>query len=228
MADLQENILEGESPLPEDEEPQWEDDVDEDDYYDEGQDDDDEDLPRKKTVATQTRKRGRNSNTDGCPHCAELEQENEDLRKQLKILKSSASKGGGDNSGFPLQPKSTAAEDAALLHKVALKGINNQLKWKPTAKEGRAKWSWSGVSSFPGLLAALNLPSTTKLFKMKKMDSGTFSSNMGGIQARIRYGYLCITSPDVTIRFDSTTGEVTFSGSYGLPGSRKEKVHKSW
>ena len=58
-----------------------------------------------------------------------------------------------------------------------------------------------------------------KPFKMKKVPAERFEECMGGIEASIRFGSLNITSENVSVRFDPSTGEVTFSGKYGLPGS---------
>ena len=184
--------------------------------------DDDYESPKKRVSRAPpppSKKRERSvEGVDGCEGCERLEDEVIALRAELQKLKKGRTSAPATNANFPLAPRKSVAEDADLLARLATKGIKSQMKWKPTCKAGSAKWSWSGVSSFPGLLNALEMPAKTKLFKMKKIPSSDFNSAMGeNITASIRYSELVITSEKVNVRFDSVTGEVTFSGSYGLP-----------
>lgn len=62
-----------------------------------------------------------------------------------------------------------------------------RLKWKPTCKEGRAKWSYDGLCSDPEVFASLLHLSMPIKFKTMKMPKDQFEDCLGDLDVPVRY-----------------------------------------
>jgi len=125
-------------------------------------------------------------------------------------LHSSAQGGSAPKAMSPEQLQAAVEK----LRKAANSGITKQMGWKPSCKDGSAKWSYDGVCTDPlvfGTLLGLGGPPT---FKMRKIPVDDFDDLLGGIKASVRYDHLFITGKHVNVRW-SDEGEFKFSGTYG-------------
>ncbi|KAI0032380.1 hypothetical protein K488DRAFT_78520 [Vararia minispora EC-137] len=107
------------------------------------------------------------------------------------------------------------AAETERIRKAAHSGIKAQMKWRPSCKQGGARWVYDGFCPDPdvfGRLLGLDGPPT---FKMKKFSAAEFGNHMGHIVASARYNEMRIKN-DVNIRYNAETGEYKFSGSYGV------------
>ncbi|KAJ8594022.1 hypothetical protein M405DRAFT_930448 [Rhizopogon salebrosus TDB-379] len=107
--------------------------------------------------------------------------------------------------------------DAAIekIRKAAHSGIKKQMTWKPSCKTGTAKWCYDGVcadSVVFGTLLGLGGPPKWKMHKMPIED---FEKRIGNLNASARYSHLYLKGPHVNIRWNESSGEFKFSGSYG-------------
>ncbi len=125
-----------------------------------------------------------------------------------------------------LSPEATKAQ-AEKVAAVALKQIRAQMKWKPSCKQGSAKWGYDGLCApevFKCLLAAHLKPKelaaplkdvVTKRLTVEEFRTA-FNAGWGDLSAPIRYGSLSVTGENVTLRYTCETGELRITGSYGL------------
>ncbi|KAI0065723.1 hypothetical protein BV25DRAFT_1798013, partial [Artomyces pyxidatus] len=115
-------------------------------------------------------------------------------------------------------PKTQEQLEAAAekIRKAAASGIKSQMKWRPSCKDGGARWSYDGICADPAVFGALMGLGGPPTFKMKKFKTDEFQSRIGRIKASARYNDMYIISEDVNVRW-SETGEFKFSGLYGVP-----------
>ncbi|KAL1941658.1 hypothetical protein VTO73DRAFT_7097 [Trametes versicolor] len=125
------------------------------------------------------------------------------------------------NNAKPAAPVAKAVKskdelevEAERIRNAAQNGIIKQMAWKPTCKQGRAKWSYDGFCPDPEVFGVLMGLGGTPKFKVKKFKAEAFEELIGELDRSVRYDVLHITSADVTVRWNET-GEFKFSGSYG-------------
>ncbi|KDR84064.1 hypothetical protein GALMADRAFT_236702 [Galerina marginata CBS 339.88] len=116
------------------------------------------------------------------------------------------------------KPKAKSPQEleaaAEKLANVARSGIRKQMTWKPTCKEGRAKWLYDGVCSDAEVFGKLLGLDGSPTFKTKKMPATEFEELIGDLDVAIRYDTLRLTS-EVNIHWKPSEGTFKFSGSYG-------------
>lgn len=141
------------------------------------------------------------------------------LAQYTRNLEEEIVSGAGAEPSTPAPKTKDQLEGAAQkIEKAARSGIRKQMTWKPTCKEGRAKWSYDGLCSDPEVFAVLlNLREPMKS-KTRKMPKDEFEQCFGDLDVSVRYDTLSITGTDVNIRYDKDSGEFKFSGTYGRSG----------
>jgi len=102
------------------------------------------------------------------------------------------------------------------LRKLAFKGIKSQIKWRPSCKNGTARFAYTGIcdeTTFRGFLE-LNGKDKTKGGKVsiEKFQDDILKNN---ISVSIRYGYLRLNR-DVNVTYNKTSCEIKITGGYGL------------
>ncbi|KAJ7240544.1 hypothetical protein C8J57DRAFT_1478165 [Mycena rebaudengoi] len=115
-------------------------------------------------------------------------------------------------------PKSEQEIEAAAekLRVAAVRGIKKSMPWKPTCKEGRAKWSYDGVCADAVVFGALLKLGEAPKFKTKKFPKEDFLNMMEDrIQVSVRYDYLRISGDSVNVSWKPDEGTFKFSGTYG-------------
>ncbi|KAJ3495696.1 hypothetical protein NLJ89_g10587 [Agrocybe chaxingu] len=137
----------------------------------------------------------------------ELPEDDETIRTMFVRLAQYAR--GLEEEVMAMRPKERSSEDLAAaaekLANAAKSGIKKQMTWRPTAKQGRAKWSYDGVCNDPAVFGAmLNLVLPVALL-MRLSWVPLFHS----------YGTLRATS-DINITWKPEDGTFKFSGTYGL------------
>ncbi|CAE7145800.1 unnamed protein product [Rhizoctonia solani] len=113
----------------------------------------------------------------------------------------------------PKTPEQVSAEAERVINQID-RGISKSMVWKTSCKTGSAKFSFDGVCTDPrvfGKVLGLDGPPT---FKAKKYTKEEFEEMIGEISKDVRYDKLYLTSP-VNVRYNPSTGEFKFSGSYG-------------
>jgi hypothetical protein len=107
------------------------------------------------------------------------------------------------------------------------KGINSQMKWRPSCKHGSARFSYEGLcvpDAFCYLMAAhLSDKETRKLEDtsvrtavQKKLTVEQFEEVFGSCGASCRFSYLCINTPTVLVKFENQEGALKVTGGYGI------------
>lgn len=124
-----------------------------------------------------------------------------------------------------LSPEQLASQ-AAKVCEAAVKQIRAQMKWKPSCKQGSAKWGYDGLvppAVYQRIFAAHLKPKELAQLKdvtVKRLTVDEFCTAFGTssyqLSAPIRYGSLSITGESVTCKYDATSGELRLTGSYGL------------
>ncbi|CAL8579199.1 hypothetical protein XPA_004950 [Xanthoria parietina] len=137
------------------------------------------------------------------------------LKLQAQILSTSQA-----SPSPPATPGLTEEEihrKASKARDMMEKGIKSQMKWKPSCKTGAARFSYSGVvASTQVFLKMFHLDTDWKK-KQLQFPPADFQDTTGAdISASIRYGYLNITSKNVTVRWDPEELTFTVTGSYSL------------
>lgn len=96
------------------------------------------------------------------------------------------------------------------------KACTNPTQWKPTCKNGTAKFSYSGVITSAAVFKRLfNLPADHKK-KLFQMDHGAFAEVAGDrIRTSVRYDYLELTGNGVSVRWKEDEGTFSVGGTYG-------------
>ncbi|KAF8206929.1 hypothetical protein K438DRAFT_1917485 [Mycena galopus ATCC 62051] len=118
--------------------------------------------------------------------------------------------------------KSPAEIDAVAekLRSACVSGIKKQMAWKPSCKNGGAKWSHNGVCADPAVFGSLLNLEGPPGWKMKKYTVPEFEAFMGSIDASVRYDTLELVA-NVTVRYQPDEGTFKMSGSYGAPRHMK-------
>ncbi|KAF2877917.1 hypothetical protein BDV95DRAFT_600612 [Massariosphaeria phaeospora] len=118
------------------------------------------------------------------------------------------------------KPKVPSAEEiekkAEKAQDMLIRGIEKQMKWTPSCKTGKAKFTYDGtVLNETIFQEMLGLPAShTK--KMFKISVGYFMDNVGEPTGSVRYNTLRITSADINVRWSPEDGTFKVSGAYGL------------
>ncbi|KAI1411360.1 hypothetical protein F5Y13DRAFT_191298 [Hypoxylon sp. FL1857] len=144
--------------------------------------------------------------------------------KKQKKQKTSATKAAAANA-IP-QPndaqldRNVVRDKAYALRTVVYRQIKRQMKWSPSCRVGRARWSYNGgVANAAVFLRAFRLEATNdkgKKWKQKKIPIQDFESCIGAVEASIRFGSLRIMGPHVNLKWDEDDNMFTVSGRYGL------------
>ncbi|CDO73361.1 hypothetical protein BN946_scf185008.g124 [Trametes cinnabarina] len=139
------------------------------------------------------------------------------LEQEIATLTTDAAAHAAGSSAPPARPAKTREQletEAEKIARAAQSGIKKQMKWRPSCKDGSARWTYDGICPDPevfGVLMGLDGPPK---FKMKKFSVEEFEDLIGPCQASARYDNMYITGKDVNVRW-SDTGEFKFSGTYG-------------
>ncbi|KAJ6554254.1 hypothetical protein B0H19DRAFT_1262640 [Mycena capillaripes] len=124
-----------------------------------------------------------------------------------------------------MKPKEKSPEEisraAEKLRSACVSGIKKQMTWKPSCKNGGAKWSYDGVCSDPAIFGSLLHLSAPPKWKMQKYTVPEFEAFMGSIDASVRYDSLELVG-NVTVRYQPGEGTFRMSGSYGAPRHMKD------
>ncbi|KAJ7661955.1 hypothetical protein DFH06DRAFT_1042855 [Mycena polygramma] len=123
-----------------------------------------------------------------------------------------------------MKPKEKSADEinqaAEKLRSACVSGIKKQMSWKPSCKNGGARWSYDGVCSDPAVFGSLLNLSAPPKWKMQKYTVPEFEAFMGSIEASVRYDSLELVA-NVTVRYQPDEGTFKMSGSYGAPRHMK-------
>lgn len=105
---------------------------------------------------------------------------------------------------------------AGRLGKLAHKGIKSQMKWKPSCKNGKARFSYEGICDETTFRAFLKLSDKEKT-KGKRMEAEKFQDNILGerLYASIRYDSLRLRG-NVNVSFSPDESTIKIAGGYGL------------
>ncbi|EUC63137.1 hypothetical protein RSOL_480480, partial [Rhizoctonia solani AG-3 Rhs1AP] len=155
------------------------------------------------------------------PESFRLPEDDQEIREMIatiaqytKSLEGSIAVAQTGRDAPPLKTAQQIQKEASTIKGVINRGIKKLMTWKSTCTEGRAKYAFECVCSDPrvfGAVLGLDKPPT---WATKKYTSEEFESFVGHVQGEVRYAYLYLTS-NVTIRYNSETGELIVSGSYG-------------
>ncbi|KAI0111027.1 hypothetical protein F4776DRAFT_358024 [Hypoxylon sp. NC0597] len=150
--------------------------------------------------------------------------------KNPKKQKTSATTAAAPNAapqpdGAQLDSK-VVQDKAYALRNVVYRQIKRQMKWTPSCRVGRARWSYNGGAANAAVfLRAFRLEATNnkgKKWKQKKIPIDDFESCIGQVEASIRWGSLRIMGPHVNLKWDKEDNMFTVSGTYGLSQLRYE------
>ncbi|KAH9918587.1 uncharacterized protein B0H18DRAFT_664440 [Fomitopsis serialis] len=89
------------------------------------------------------------------------------------------------------------------------------MTWKPSCKSNSAKWTYDGICPDPAVFGVLMGLDGPPKFKQKKFAKDEFQDLIGQCEGHARYNDLYISGEHVNVRW-SDTGEVKFSGTYGI------------
>jgi len=141
-----------------------------------------------------------------------VQSENKRLKKSLKDVKSSTSAG----AAMGADPEKVRAAGLKL-RQMAVKGIKSQMKWKPSCKHSKARFSWSSLCDEPTFRAFRGMKVDDKKKGTGKMAIDDFETLVGcTIETSIRYGHLSLVGGNVNINFNKDSGELKVTGGYGL------------
>ena len=101
------------------------------------------------------------------------------------------------------------------LKTIIQKQIKAQLKFSQSSKKGTAKWKFQGLCSSVEMFKALT--GSDAKFKRKKISLDEFYKMIDcyELSASIRYGRLTVNG-DVSLNWDPSSLEFSFSGTYGV------------
>ncbi|KAI1140637.1 hypothetical protein F5Y05DRAFT_410484 [Hypoxylon sp. FL0543] len=116
--------------------------------------------------------------------------------------------------------RNVVRDKAYALRNLVYRQIKRQMKWTPSCRTGRARWSYNGgVANAAIFLRAFRLEATNekgKKWKQKKIPIDEFESCIGEVTASIRWGSLRMMGPHVNLKWDEEDNMFTVSGKYGL------------
>jgi hypothetical protein len=143
---------------------------------------------------------------------------------KLSPSSSSSSSASADPLGSAFAP--TAAATAISPEKVrakveqvrrlAFQGIKSQIKWRPSCKNGTARFAFALPCDEVTFRSLLNLKDKDKT-KGGKFASRLFEEEIlrNHFLVRIQFGYLSL-SGDVNVTYNKGSGEVKITGAYGV------------
>ncbi|CUA75274.1 hypothetical protein RSOLAG22IIIB_05811 [Rhizoctonia solani] len=105
-------------------------------------------------------------------------------------------------------------EEASTIKGVIHRGIKKLMIWRSTCTEGRAKFAFEGVCTDPRVFGAVFGLDGPPVWANKRYTCAEFEEFVGEIRGEVRYAYLYL-SKNVTVRYNSETGEFTATGTYG-------------
>jgi hypothetical protein len=102
------------------------------------------------------------------------------------------------------------------LRKLMCKGIKSQMKWKPSCKHGRARFSYEGICDEPTFRALMKLDDKDKT-KGKRMEPEKFQGEIleEELEASIRYGALYLRG-NVNVSYSQDENTIKVTGGYGM------------
>ena len=103
------------------------------------------------------------------------------------------------------------------LRKLAYKGIKSQIKWRPSCREGTARFAYTGMCDEATFRGFFGLTKAKDKTKGGKVDCERFQDDMvtNRVVGKIRYGYLCLKG-NVNVTYNKTTCEIKITGGFGL------------
>ncbi|KAG8731667.1 hypothetical protein FRC11_002999 [Ceratobasidium sp. 423] len=120
-------------------------------------------------------------------------------------------------TGQDAPPPKTAeqlAADVERLKTIINRGVTKQMSWKPSCRDGGARFAFDGLCADPRVFGALFRLGGPPKWKAKKFNRDEFEEFVGDVRGYARYSTLKLMS-DVNIRYNHETGEFKVSGSYG-------------
>jgi len=109
------------------------------------------------------------------------------------------------------------AERAVRTRNICITEIKKQMKWQPSCKTGKTKWSYTGMVPHEDVSYKLfRFEQPKKAWKVKKIPMGDFYQIFGSIDASVRYNTLSITGEEVRLNWDGEEETFKLAGTYGL------------
>ncbi|KAH8922425.1 hypothetical protein BT69DRAFT_1282291 [Atractiella rhizophila] len=147
-------------------------------------------------------------------------QKKERLVSMVQMLQV-AFKGEGGSSGpmMPAIPEVLIEKEADRLRATVRRGIEKQMKWVASAKQGNAKFSYENCVTHKDVFLSFFHLSKDWNKKTLKIDTHRFESKVldQECQGKVRYDVLRITSGDVSVKWDPDSRTFSVSGRYGKP-----------
>ncbi|KAH7337294.1 hypothetical protein B0J17DRAFT_719189 [Rhizoctonia solani] len=106
---------------------------------------------------------------------------------------------------------SVAVANVERLKTIINRGVTKQMSWKPSCKEGGARFAFDGLCADPRVFGALLALGGPPKWKAKNFDRDEFEGFVG---KRPNYSTLKLMT-DINIRYNPETGEFKVSGTYG-------------
>ncbi|OTA56797.1 hypothetical protein K449DRAFT_153695 [Hypoxylon sp. EC38] len=129
-------------------------------------------------------------------------------KQKTSTTTAAASNAAPQPDGAQLDSK-VVQEKAYALRNVVYRQIKRQMKWTPSCRAGRARWSYNGGAANAAVfLRAFRLEATNskgKKWKQKKIPIDDFESCIGEVEASIRWGSLRIMGPHVNLKWEDLT-----------------------
>ncbi|KIY52294.1 hypothetical protein FISHEDRAFT_35383 [Fistulina hepatica ATCC 64428] len=117
-----------------------------------------------------------------------------------------------------LKPKEKSKEDIAVaadkLAAAVQSGITKQMTWKPSCKQGTARWVYDGVCADPMVFVAILGMSEPMKNKTKKLTVDEFEDLFGSCTGHARYNTLYLKG-DIKVHWKPDEGTFKLTGSYG-------------
>ncbi|CAE6521608.1 unnamed protein product [Rhizoctonia solani] len=158
----------------------------------------------------------------GPPDSFSLPESPQDILEMLKTVAEYAKNLEGSVAvasctGQDAPPPKTAeqlAADVERLQTIINRGVTKQMSWKPSCRDGGARFAFDGLCADPRVFGALFRLGGPPKWKAKKFNRDEFEEFVGDVQGHARYSTLKLMS-DVNIRYNPETGEFKVSGTYG-------------
>lgn len=109
------------------------------------------------------------------------------------------------------------AERALKTRTLVIAGIKKQMKWQPSCKTGKTKWSYAGMVPHEDVFYKLfGFEKPKKAWKVKKMTTGEFAERFPGVRVEVRYSRLAVTGEEVRVNWDAEEKTFKVAGTYGV------------